>query len=117
MLSCEITKYGLQFTFVWFCLGSAKAVEIMRQILAPLKDLNMTTISVGDGSSSDTEQWVADGVPGAELLSHNENYFNYHHSEGDRMTVLNADDLDLCTILWTTVVYCVSNLDTMLPRA
>ena len=33
------------------------------------------------------------------------------------MSVLNADHLDQATILWATVVYAVSNLNEILPRA
>jgi hypothetical protein len=33
------------------------------------------------------------------------------------MTVLDADDLDLCTILWATVALTVANLDDILPRS
>ena len=32
------------------------------------------------------------------------------------MTVLNADDLDLCTLVWITASYVVANLDDLLPR-
>jgi len=32
------------------------------------------------------------------------------------MTVLNADDLDLCTLVWVTASYVVANLDDLLPR-
>jgi len=32
------------------------------------------------------------------------------------MTVLNADDLDLCTLVWVTASYVVANLDDPLPR-
>ena len=32
------------------------------------------------------------------------------------MTVLNADDLDLCTLVWVTASYVVANLDQLLPR-
>ena len=32
------------------------------------------------------------------------------------MNVLDADDLDRCTILWATVAYTVANLDERLPR-
>ena len=35
---------------------------------------------------------------------------------GDTMSVLNADDLDLCTALWAVTVYSVASLDTLLPR-
>lgn len=33
------------------------------------------------------------------------------------MTVLNADDMDLCVIAWTVSAYTVANLDDMLPRS
>jgi len=32
------------------------------------------------------------------------------------MTVLDADDLDLCTLVWVTASYVVANLDDLLPR-
>jgi len=59
---------------------------------------------------------VDGGVPGAELLSFNENYHIWHHSKGDTISVLNADDLDLATSLWASVIYTVANLDDILPR-
>jgi len=30
--------------------------------------------------------------------------------------VLDADDLDMCTLVWATVSYVVANLDDLLPR-
>lgn len=36
---------------------------------------------------------------------------------GDALTVLDADDLDLCTILWATIALTVANLDDLLPRS
>ena len=32
------------------------------------------------------------------------------------MTVFNADDLDLSTLVWVTASYVVANLDQLLPR-
>jgi len=32
------------------------------------------------------------------------------------MTVQNADDLDLCTLVWVTASYVVASLDDLLPR-
>jgi carboxypeptidase Q len=100
---------GLKFT------GSPLATEIMQKILRTMSDIGADQLT-GDGQSSDTTWWLADGVPGAELYSYNENYHIWHHSRGDSMTVLNADDLDLATSLWASVVYTVAGLDDVLPR-
>jgi len=42
--------------------------------------------------------------------------FFHVHCAGDTMTVLDADDLDLSTIIWATVAYVTANLDDLLPR-
>lgn len=51
-------------------------------MLKPLDDINATTVNDGGGASSDTETWVNEGVPGAELFSANEDYFFFHHTRG-----------------------------------
>ena len=56
------------------------------------------------------------GVPIGSLTNANENYRDYHHTKADSITHLNADDLDLCAIVWTVVTYVVADLDEMLPR-
>jgi len=56
------------------------------------------------------------GVPGASLANDNGQYFYYHHSDGDTMTVLNPDDLDLAAVTWAVTALSVANLDDMLPR-
>jgi len=88
----------------------------MQDIMNLLQEINPTQICPGSGSSSDTAEWVRVGVPGVELCNANENYFDWHHTYGDAMTVLDRDDLDKCTIVWATVAYVVGNLDTILPR-
>ena len=35
---------------------------------------------------------------------------------GDTMSVLNADDLDLCAILWAATTFSIADLDDLLPR-
>jgi len=102
--------YGIQFT------GSDLARSIMESILSPLNEINATTVLNGGGASSDTGLWVDAGVPGSELYNARENYFDFHHTYGDAMTALNADDLDRCTSVWATVAYSVANLDSLLPR-
>ena len=55
---------------------------MMKKVLKMLKPINATTLQKGEGSSSDTDQWVKAGVPGVELYTDNENYFHFHHSNG-----------------------------------
>lgn len=102
---------GLNFS------GSGLARAIMEEILKNLSDINTVTVVNGGGSSPDTGLWIDQkGVPGAELYSADEDYFFFHHSNGDTMTVLDRDELDRATILWATAVYSVANLDEILPR-
>jgi len=102
---------GLHFT------GSGLARGIMEEILKPLNDINASTILEGGGGSSDTETWVDQlHVPGVELYSASEDYFFFHHTRGDSMTVMNRDYLDRATVLWATTIYSVANLKDILPR-
>uniref|UniRef100_X2B4J4 Carboxypeptidase Q n=1 Tax=Capitella teleta TaxID=283909 RepID=X2B4J4_CAPTE len=95
--------------------GSDEARAIMREILDMTSALNATQLG-SEGSSPDTGDWVRAGVPGGNLINQNDDYFIFHHSEGDRMTVQDADEMDLCTALWTSVAYVVADLDELLPR-
>ena len=54
----------------------------MEEIGGMLKDINATGVFDGEGDSSDTEEWVKVGVPGAELWNDDNNYFDYHHTHG-----------------------------------
>ena len=53
-----------------------------------LSNHNMTSVKPNAGSSSDTGDWVTNGVPGVELYSYNENYFYYHHTHGISLGIL-----------------------------
>ncbi|ESO12954.1 hypothetical protein HELRODRAFT_188057 [Helobdella robusta] len=102
---------GLRFT------GCSLAKDILQEILrVHLTDLNMTEITPG-GESSGTKRWIEEkDVPGLELLSDNDKYYYFHHSKGDSVSVLNADEMDRAVILWTTVIQIVANFDSLLPR-
>jgi hypothetical protein len=55
----------------------------MEKVMSLLEEQNTTSVVDGGGASSDTAEWVNKaGVPGAELDSYDEDYFNYHHSHG-----------------------------------
>jgi carboxypeptidase Q len=95
--------------------GSPDANEIMQEVLNLLKPINASVLSHGE-VGGDITSWVQNGVPGGSLANENGKYFYFHHSNGDTMTVLNADELDLCTAVWAVVAYTIADIDEMLPR-
>lgn len=101
---------GIQFA------GSAAAQQIMTAIGQLLAPINASQVTSG-GEGTDIDPWMQAGVPGASLANENEKYFYFHHSNGDTITVLNTDDVDLCAATWAVTAYSVANLDSLLPRS
>jgi carboxypeptidase Q len=44
------------------------------------------------------------------------NYFFFHHTEADTMTVIDSDDMDTNTAMYAAIAYVVADLDELLPR-
>ncbi len=101
---------GLSFS------GSPQAGCILRQILTLMKPLNATQFESPMDGGPDIEYFTGVGVPGASLINANERYFWYHHSDGDRMTVQDTDDMDKCTALWAAAAFVVADISVDLPR-
>ena len=55
-------------------------------------------------------------MPAASLYSQNERYFNYHHTQADRMEVLDKTDMDLAAAAWAVYAYTIADVDAFLPR-
>ncbi|CAG5131894.1 unnamed protein product [Candidula unifasciata] len=103
------TPQGLQFT------GSDEAMKIIQYLASTLlKRLNAT--DVDDGADlSDVNQWPSIGVPGGSIKVENSEYFYFHHTNGDTMTVQNPDVMDLCTAVWAVTAYALADMEYMLP--
>lgn len=43
-------------------------------------------------------------------------YFKYHHSAGDSMTIMNADDMDSNVVGIAAMFYILADLDNTIPR-
>jgi carboxypeptidase Q len=43
-------------------------------------------------------------------------YFTYHHSAGDAMTMMNADQLDDNAVAIASMLYIIADWDVTLPR-
>lgn len=55
----------------------------------------------------------------ANVVSDNESkdyYFQFHHTAGDTMTVMNADDLDSNVVGIAAMFYILADLDNTIPR-
>jgi len=96
--------------------GSDQGGCIIREILKLMQPLNATAYSTPMEGGPDIEFFTDVGIPGAALLNANERYFWYHHSDGDRMSVLDPRELDLCTALWAATAYVVADLSVDMPR-
>lgn len=68
------------------------------------------------GGGEDIGPWMQHGVPGASLHNENQDYFAYHHSNGDTMNVLNTTDVDLAAAVWAVYAFSIADLDSLLPR-
>lgn len=68
----------------------------------------------------DTGYLAVQGIPTMRnLIADNATedfYFTYHHSAGDSMTMMDADDLDDNVVAIASMMYLVADLDETLPR-
>ena len=101
---------GLSFS------GSNNAGCIVQEVLKLMKPLNATQFAAPLDGSPDIEFFTDIGIPGAALLNANERYFWFHHSDGDRMTVEDSHELDMCTALWAASAYVIADLTVDMPR-
>lgn len=100
---------GIQFA------GSSSATAIMSRISILLTSINASSL-VGGGEGTDIDPWQEVGVPGASLDNAAENYFDFHHTAGDTMSVLDPDEMDACAAVWAVTAWAVADLDHVLPR-
>ena len=93
------------------------ALCIVNEVLKLIKPLNASRIRFPNtGNGTDVDILIPLGVPVGYLDDKADKYFYFGHSRGDTITVLNSQDLDLCTAVWAVVSYVFASIDQMLPR-
>ncbi|GAB6027350.1 hypothetical protein CHUAL_001626 [Chamberlinius hualienensis] len=95
--------------------GTDDAACIIQEILKLTDSINATQLFRPD-LGSDTPVFSDLGVPTSSLVTFAANYFDFHHSNGDTMTVLNPDWMDESLVLWTVSSYVLANITEKLPR-
>jgi carboxypeptidase Q len=82
--------------------------------------LNASIIN-DEGEGVDTKPLYDLGIPTmANFIEDNEGhdfYFTYHHSAGDSMTMMNADDLDSNVVGVAAMFYILADLENTIPRS
>ncbi|XP_076030561.1 carboxypeptidase Q-like [Oratosquilla oratoria] len=96
--------------------GTNEAKCILKEILSLLKPINTTSTRSPMDGGPDIEIWRNAGVPTGSLYNANDEYFWFHHSDGDTMSVEDSDTLDRCTALWTAVAYVAADISATFPR-
>jgi hypothetical protein len=61
----------------------------------------------------DVTYWTRTGTPGAEYINMDkyDYYFNFHHTQGDYMTIFKPDDIDYVAAVFASIAYVISDLD------
>lgn len=101
---------GLDFS------GNQKAKCIFKQVLKLMAPLNATKFDSPVRAGPDIAMWTMRGFPGASLINKNENYFDFHHSEGDSMLVQDPVALDKNTALFAAAAYVIADLSVDMPK-
>ena len=101
-------------------IGDPKGKEVVQMIGDTYMGIVNASVVNDKGEAVDTGPLFDKGVPTmANYIEDNEShdyYFSYHHSAGDSMTVMNADDLDSNVLGLATMMYILADLENTIPR-
>jgi carboxypeptidase Q len=95
--------------------GSEAALDIVRQIGALLQPIGADEVAHG-GGGADIGPIMRDGVPGMGLRVEDDRYFWYHHTEADRIEVLDPREMAECVAAMAVMAYVAADLPERLPR-
>jgi hypothetical protein len=97
---------------------NASVGPIFAQWIAPLKDLDVTAITMRDTDSTDHMPFDAVGIPGFQFIQDPMDYeTRTHHSNMDVFEELRPSDLKQAAVVEAIFVYNAAMRDQMLPRS
>jgi carboxypeptidase Q len=103
-------------------LGSAgdarygEALATLRQIAALLKGIDANRIESG-GGGADIGPLMRDGVPGLELQTVMEHYFDWHHTNADTLDKVDQQDFRHAMAMLGVMGYVLADMPGTLPRS
>jgi carboxypeptidase Q len=100
--------------------GDPRGKEIVKSIAEKYLGIINATLVNDEGEAVDTGPLFQKGVPTmTNQVEDNEShdfYFAYHHSAGDSMTMMDADDLDSNVVGVAAMFFILADLDSTIPR-
>ena len=97
--------------------GNAAIAPIFAQWIAPLKDLDVTTITMRNTGGTDHLSFDAVGIPGFQFIQDELDYeTRTHHSNQDVLERLQPADLKQIATVEAIFVYNAAQRDQMMPR-
>lgn len=94
--------------------GSNSANCIIKTILGLLSPTNKLVIDNNTGS--ELSLFIKKGIPGASLLTKDDRYFWYHHSEADTINAQNQTSVEACAVFWSTLAFIIADFPEDIPR-
>ena len=97
--------------------GNAAVAPIFAQWMAPLKDLDVTTVTMRNTGGTDHLSFDAVGIPGFQFIQDDLDYeTRTHHSNQDVYERLQAADLKQIATVEAIFLYNAAQRDQMMPR-
>jgi carboxypeptidase Q len=97
--------------------GNGAVAHIFEQWIKPLKDLDVTTVTLRHTGGTDHESFDAVGIPGFQFIQDELDYSTRtHHSNMDTYERLQPADLEQAATVEAIFVYNTAMRDQMLPR-
>jgi hypothetical protein len=97
--------------------GNGAIAPIFAQWIAPLKDLDVTTVTLRNTGGTDHLSFDAVGIPGFQFIQDSLDYeTRTHHSNQDVVERLQAADLKQIATVEAIFVYNAAQRDQMMPR-
>lgn len=96
--------------------GSSAAIGRVVQLAAPLAGIGASNVREG-WAGVDIGPIVKEGVPGIGLRTHNDRYFDFHHSPADTLDKVDPDDLAEDVAAVAGLLWGLANDEQALPRS
>ena len=85
------------------------ATATAREIARLLEGVGATAIELG-GGETDIEPLMRGGVPGFGLLTVNEHYFDWHHTNADTLDKVDLQDFRKCIASLAVMAYVLADM-------
>jgi carboxypeptidase Q len=95
--------------------GSPEGLAVAKQIGVLLDRIGAGGVDAGDGEA-DVGPVIREGVPGFALNVDDSQYFWYHHTDADMMTMIDRDDFRRCIATMAVMAFVLADMPSPLPR-